>query len=134
MNEFGFTNNDADFAAVADFREAAIADGWSIEPLSQEPIESWAKIEKDGFVGHVLARRNVGKWKYQARVSLWGPDGIDIKPPRVYNWDEINKGLRHCPVCGADGVATERVGFANRSCAKCSPELRKQIETPGWNN
>ena len=84
----------------------------------------------------VLSRENRAgsKFAYEAMVYLWGPDGLSIKPEAPYNWKRIKEGLRVCGWCGAAGVHTERVGFANRVCAKCIPEAQGKIEQPGWDD
>lgn len=132
MDSFGYTNSDAEYQEVIAWREAALADGWTIEPISTESIETWGRIRNGEFLGHVLARRNVGKWKYHAQVSLWGPDDLAIDPLRVYDWPQIEAGIRMCLACGKKDVDTQRVGFAGRCCADCLPEQQKKHEYPGW--
>ena len=135
--QWGFTNDRAYLEAVQAYRDAAIADGWTSEPTyKDESAHRACKLHKGGFVMMVLTRehRPGGPSAYEVQVHLWGPDGLAIKPEAPYNWDQINEGLRVCDWCGATGVYTERVGFANRVCARCAPEARRKIEVPGWSD
>lgn len=151
MNEFGFTNDPNEYEAVTRYREAAKADGWSSEPTYNSESEERASTHsKAGFTMHVIARsrdnfvenpkagifaRNQGTtWSYEAKVNIWGPDGLFINPGKEYGWEKIKAYLRHCPECNAEDVDTERAGFANRVCEKCAPALRSRIERPGWAN
>lgn len=130
----GYTNDSARFAAAVAWREAAIADGWDAKPgyPNHEAMERVCHLSKDGYIVHVLTREKVGKWAYQASVNVWGPDGLAIKPPFVYDMAAITAGTRHCNYCNADDVDTERVGFAGRCCAACLPRQREIAERPGW--
>lgn len=135
IDEFGLTNERKYLDAAATFRHAAIADGWSCIPTygDRESAESHATLEKDGFKCHVMARELSGKkYQYQAQVSIWGPDGLCITAPVLYDWDVIESGVRRCGYCGQEDVDTQRVGFAGRSCEKCLPVARKRDEYPGW--
>jgi len=137
--DFGFTNDIARWQAVNAYRDAAATDGWSIRPTyGSESIERAASLERDGFKMMVLSRDNsdqkARKWKYEAQVSIWGPDGLAINPPATYDFAKIEALTRHCNYCKADDIETERVGFAGRCCAKCLPSMRAKIETPGWCN
>lgn len=127
---FGFTNDREIFDGAVKFREGAMSDGWKFKDDQQDM--SYARLIKDGFVMHVCARKDVGKWQYQAMVSVWGPDGLAIHPDNEYDWDQIQSCVRTCLECGATNVETFRVGFAGRVCEKCLPEQRRKIETPGW--
>jgi len=131
--DFGLTNDRAQFEAAAAFRDAASADGWVVGPNSPpEDVSSWSRGEKEGFVFQILTRQNVGKWKYQAKVSMWGPDGLVIAPPDKYDWQAIKAAVTSCNYCGAAGVAVFRVGFAGRCCDACMPTVRPKVERPGW--
>lgn len=119
------------------WREAAIADGWSIEPIYvHEPQEHAFKLTREGFVIHGLARPIPGPNDTTPvpQLNIWGPDGLAIEPPLTYDGEAIKRGAETCGACGDYPVKTERVGFANRFCAKCAPSHRAAIETPGWNN
>ena len=135
---FGFTNDDAKFQAVADWFDAAIADGWLAEQTyKHEPLERAARLRRDGFTAQILRRseangRKPGKWKYEAMVSLWGPDRLAINPPFPYDMTAIIAGLRTCNACGATDVETQRYSFAGRCCAECRPEMARKHEYPGW--
>jgi hypothetical protein len=148
MMTFGFTNDTKEYDRVRSFRDAAIADRWSHKATyDSEPEERASHLYREGFVMSVLTRsrenevlnpaRGIystshGKWRYEAQVHIWGPDGMAIDSGPVYDWGKLTAGLRHCPECGADDVDTQLVGFANRVCADCAPALRKKIEKPGW--
>src|SRR6185437_538235 len=53
---FGFTNDDAKIAAARQFRDAAVADGWSIAPTygDSESVERAAKLRRDDFTMMIL--------------------------------------------------------------------------------
>lgn len=134
---FGFTNEDDHIESVRAFVAAAVADGWSIEPTyGSEPVTSAARLQKAGYMGQALMRvkDKPSKWKYEAQISLWGPDGLAIKPPCPYDWNAITAGTTRCSACGADGVKTVRYSFAGRCCESCLPKMREQHERPGWTN
>jgi len=131
--DFGLTNDRAQLDAAIAWRDAAAADGWTIEPTYRtEDVSRAARGTKDGFVFTVLTRTEVGSWKYQANVHLWGPDGMALVPPDRYDWQAIQSAVRKCNYCGAEDVAVERVGFAGRCCAACMPTVRPKVEYPGW--
>lgn len=134
--DFGFTNDDARFAAATAWREAAIADGWDAKPsYASEAMDRMCKLERDGFVVRVASRTQMGKWKYQADVCGWAPDGLQIRLPTVYtDFELIKQQVRHCSDCNKDDVDTFRVSFAGRVCASCLPAAQKAREYPGWSN
>lgn len=134
---FGFTNDESKIEAVRAFRDAAVADGWSIEATygKHEPLERAAKLHRDGFVMRILTRDNTDRGyrkKYEAEVNIWGPDGMAITPPKEYSFAAISDGVLTCGECKKTGVKTQLVGFANRACSDCAPALRAVIEKPGW--
>lgn len=137
-NDFGFTNDQTRFALVRAYVAAAVADGWSIEPTygTSESVDRAAKLTRDGFVMLTLAREYPAgsKWAGEARISMWAPDGLAIKPPDTYDWAAIQAGVRHCNWCDADDVETFRAGFAGRVCQQCLKEARVKYEFPGWTN
>lgn len=133
--EWGFTNEPARLRGAKQFRDDAVADGWSIEPTYiSESVDSASRLKRDGFVMLIVTREKVGKWEFEANVNIWGPDGLAIRPPEFYDFSKIELGTRTCNYCGKSDVPTERVGFAGRCCAACLPEARRKIETPGWTN
>ena len=131
--DFGYTNDQALFEAAVMWRDAAIADGWDARATYDcEPFERASTLTRNGFVAQIITRKDVGKWKFSATISVWGPDGLAINPPNKYKWESISEGISTCNYCGATGVETHRVGFAGRVCLKCKPEISKKVEYPGW--
>lgn len=133
---FGFTNDKSVYDAAVKFRDDAVDDGWEIKPTYKtEDVNSAASLSRDGFSMMVLARdKGAGKWKYEAKVSIWGPDKLAIRAPAKYDYNKITSGLRKCTECGAEDVDCKRVGFAGRCCAPCLPKAKKKYEYPGWTN
>ncbi|MCF8534075.1 MAG: hypothetical protein K9G48_13790 [Reyranella sp.] len=135
--DFGLTNDVTRLEAARAYVAAAVADGWGIEPsYSSEPIESAAKLRREGFQMSVLMRVQdpARSTRYQVSISVWGPDGLVIRPPDAYDWVKIKGGLRRCNNCNAEDVDTERYSFAGRCCAACLPKMRADHEKPGWTN
>lgn len=138
-SEFGFSNDRADLETVREWVAAAVADGWNIEPTYKtEPQESAATLSKNGFRAMALMRDrgeiHDRRYRYEAHVSAWGPDGLAISVPKRYDFALIEKAVRRCGECGREDVDTQRVGFAGRVCAGCLPEARKKHEYSGWTN
>ncbi len=134
IDEFGFTNNQAHYDAVIKFRDDAVRDGWSCVPTydNHESMERAASLEKEGFKCHILSRTKVGKWRFAAQVSLWGPDGLCITAPMEYDWEKIKSGIKRCVYCGKEDVTDiVCVGFAGRSCPECAPAENKKLG-PNW--
>lgn len=130
----GFTNEDKYFRIVCDWRDAAMADGWTMEQTyNTEEWDSACKLKKDGYDASVLTRikKPAGKWKYETSVYLWGPDELVIRPPFPYNWSLIVKGLNTCNNCGATNLRTFRYSFAGRACEYCLPAMKRKYEQPG---
>ncbi len=134
--DFGFTNDKEQYDAAIAFRKDAVKDGWSIKPtyITLESIDRASTLEKEGFKCSILTRTNIGKWKYQASVAIWGSDGMVISAPFKYDWNVIKAGLRRCNTCKKEDVDVFCVGFAGRVCKECLPEQRKKHEYPGWTN
>jgi hypothetical protein len=136
--DFGFTDDESMWLAVQHWRDAALADGWSIAPTygDHEPVESAARLTRPGgWVVQVLSRdrRETGRGKaFEATIHAWGPDGLAVTPPPIYDFAAMQSGLRTCLACGATDVATQRVNFAGRVCITCLPEQRRLTERPGW--
>ena len=136
-NEWGFTNDPEDIERVRQWVAAAVADGWTIYPTYRtEPVESAARLSKDGFQAQVLMRdhgtEGTHRWRYEAKVSLWGPDGLCLSVPQVYDWERLTSATRMCGECGAKDVDIQRVGFAGRCCATCLSKARAKYEYDGW--
>lgn len=137
--EFGLTNDEKAIEGVRQYVADATADGWSIEPTyATESIERAAHLRREGFVMSIIARddRNEKgrRFMFSAQVNIWGPDGLAITPPRLYDFDEIKARARTCNNCGAKDAETTRYSFAGRCCANCLPEMRATHEKPGWCN
>lgn len=135
---WGMTNDYRRVEAAIAYREAAKADGWIAEPIyKNESIDQACALTRDGFTINILTRTNCrsNRYKYQASVSIWGPDRLIVKPSSYqYNWPLIRDGVRCCHECGATDVYTTRVSFAGRVCKPCLPTARAKHEKPGWDN
>lgn len=137
VGDFGFSNDRSHLDSVVAYRDAAVADGWSIRGTYEpsESVERAARLQRDGFVMQVLTRDNSerahGK-KFEASVHIWGPDGLAVTPPPLYDFAEIAARTRVCSACKKRDVDTERYSFAGRCCAECLPEMRRRHERPGW--
>ena len=115
------------------YYEAMKADGWDSAPTyASEPESRHATLWKDGFSAHAKMRTKVGKWKYEAQISIWGPDGLHFRPWQEYSMERLIAAIRTCSMCGATDVETVRFSFAGRCCKPCLPEVKKKHEFPGW--
>lgn len=132
-NQWGFTNKQSDYDRICTFRDAAVNDGWSIKPTyGTESVDRASSLKKDGFVMMIITRETPHKWKYEANISIWGPDGLGIPSPYSYDFDKISKSLTTCPVCKAENVETQRFSFAGRCCADCRPKMAAKHEQGNW--
>lgn len=119
-------------AALA-WRNAATADGWQIRPTYEtEPLERAATlISPDGFRASIITRTNTNadkaRWVFETSIDVWGPDGLYIKPPTVYDRAAVHAGVLTCNYCGAHPVPTGRVGFAGRACLTCQPVQESKL-------
>lgn len=133
--DFGFTNDEAKIVAAETWRDAAAADGWSMTPTyaPHEGIERAAKLlHPDGYQAQIITRRRRAedrhkKWAGEASVSVWGPDGLSIRSPYVYDMAAIRAATEKCHYCKAFPVKTVRVGFAGRACEACQPGEEKKL-------
>lgn len=133
MGKTGFTNESLTVALA--WKQAAIKDGWEVTPTYRfESVETAATLNKDGFKASVVTRPSDGRTNPYGNVSVWGPDGLAIRPDKEYNWTQIHSGVTTCQYCKATNVATERVGFAGRCCAVCMLTVRPKVEFSGWTN
>lgn len=134
--EYGFTNDPDLLAATQAWRDAAVADGWSVEPTygDHEPVESAAKLTRQGWVCLILTRtKEAGrKWRFEAEVSVWAPDRLRVETPAFYDFEALVAGTRVCSACKAADVETQRFSFAGRCCAACRPEMARQTEQGNW--
>lgn len=111
---------------VEEFVAAARADGWAAEQPQHAGV---VKLQKQGFVLQVILRTD---GSMNPQFGVWGPDGLGLRVPDVYDWEALQRNLRRCNFCDAADVEVFRVGFAGRCCEKCLPEQRKRLEFPGW--
>lgn len=135
--DFGFTDDKSMLDAAYAWRDAAVSDGWFLtQTYASEDVDRSFTLTKDGFKVSGITRTDLSnrKWKYEVSINGWGPDGMVIKLPKIYDGEIIKKGINHCNYCNADNVKTERVGFAGRCCANCIGAQRAISEKPGWNN
>jgi hypothetical protein len=135
---FGFTRDATMHTAALQWRDDAVRDAWSIEPTygDSESVDRAWRLSRDGFSVQGISRlyEPGRKWAAEASIHIWGPDGLAIKTPSLYDFAEIEAGLTTCEACGAKGVKTQRVAFANRCCTACVPAQRKELERHGWTN
>ena len=132
--DFGFTNSKERFNAAVAYKKALMNDHWKVdESYKDRPTEEMVKLNRGGFIALFVTRKHdVGKWKFEAAVSLWGPDGLVIVPPEKYNWKAIRRSITICGYCESKKAETFRVGFAGRCCSECLDRVRKKVEYPGW--
>lgn len=132
-----------DPALIFAWRDAAVADGWTITPTYEnESVDTAFHLaHANGFKISGCARPDTKSYPPRPvqpsggyyTLAGWDDRGIGFDPfPAVYSLAALVALTRHCPICGADDVDTNRVGFADRACATCTPGLRAKIETPGW--
>lgn len=127
-----------ELAVVEVWRDAAAADGWSIEPTYQtEPVDRAARLKHPkGYTGQILTRNDLtdvrAAPRVEASVYLWGPDGLAVTAPRRYDFAKIEASAKTCANCKKTDVETVRYSFAGRCCKDCLPEMRAKHEKPGW--
>lgn len=125
---------------VRNWRDAAIADGWSIEATyGSESVERAARLKRDSFLVSILTREPEPKpWHANppAEYSIfgWGPDGLALELGETYDWEFLNRNLLLCGACGKYKPKVVRVCFCNRVCEDCEPKERARLEKPGWSN
>ena len=117
------------------YKETMEKDGWTFKYLFHEndPI---FKGYKDGYVCQ-LSLRNKDVDDFDSsfkRINMWKPDGIAIKAPYIYSWEEIVNNSNICDICGKHSEKIVKIAFANKSCPSCEKEARKKYEFPGWCN
>lgn len=79
------------------WRDAAVADGWSIEPTyAHEPKEHAFRLWRDGYCAQGLARPIPGPHGTipVPEIHIWGPDGLSIKTPETYDFEHIRRRWR----------------------------------------
>ena len=121
---------------VCAFRDAAIADGWTVKPMSpHESVDTWARLTRDGYVMHAVARPPRFSYsKPHASISIWAPDTLGVCVPETYSWNEIQRLATVCDNCMKECEKTVRYSFAGRCCETCLPEMRAKYEQPGWDD
>jgi hypothetical protein len=126
------------YEKIVAFRDAAVKDGWSIKPTYKlEEVDEASTLQRDGFRMSILTRMAspgdlYRRPSFDVCIGIWGPDGLAIRVPPVYNFESIKEGLRICNNCKKTNVKTERYSFAGRCCKKCLPQMKKEHEGPGW--
>lgn len=130
----------AGYYKAKEWREAAIADGWTSKPTYEKESEERAStLQRNGFTAQIITRTPEPKpWnqhpKPEGMVTIWGPDRLSVVTPWPYDWQHIEAGLRRCMECGAKDVDTQRASFAGRVCSACLAMAKAKYEHPGWNN
>jgi hypothetical protein len=117
------------------YREAAVADGWSVRPTydGHEAVERAATLERDGWVMHIIARTPRDDTELpSASVCIWAPDKAQIRPPLTYDFAAMVAATKVCIACKSEGVETRRLAFASRVCAACEDDYRRTHMGPGW--
>lgn len=133
FNLYGFTNDENKVLAARLFRLSALTDGWAPD---REVVDCFDRLEREGWKLFVVARENGldHRYKFTAKISIWGPDGLQVRPPALYDWETLQLLLRRCNLCGATDVQTQRYSFAGRCCVNCLDEARRVTEKPGWDD
>jgi tRNA(Ile2) C34 agmatinyltransferase TiaS len=120
---------------VTQWREDALADRWTIEPLYHfsdgkiaKPQSTAAKMTKGDFIAQVYARK-----ENDCHVSIWRKsDGLSVDTPEVYSMAKIEKNSHLCQYCGKSFEKTVSIGFAGRCCPACRVTHLAEVEYPGW--
>lgn len=137
--DFGFrraSEAEAALAGVRQWRSDAIAAGWSHEPTYGESESEDRAMRLTGPLGwsaQTIARPNENGGA-AASIHVWGPDGLAVEVPPFFDMGALTAATLRCSRCKAEGVETQRVGFAGRVCGACISEARKEVERPGWNS
>lgn len=88
--------------------------------------------------GTFKRRADVHGWFVQDTIEGYANNeyGLNIAEDTPTTLNDLREAYTTCPVCGRNvgGANIVRVAFANRCCVDCAPELRQQLETPGWYN
>lgn len=133
--DFGFTNDEARIVAAETWRDAALADGWTGE-ATYAPTEGMDRAallhHSEGYQAQIVTRRTrpedkPKKWKFEASIAVWGPDGLAVAPPNIYDMAAMRISVSTCLYCNVHPVKTVRVGFAGRACETCQPGEEKKL-------
>lgn len=121
---------------VTEWRDAAIADGWSHAPTypRHEDEGRACTLNRDGYTAMILTRDDTDRFKGVYGISLWCPRGMALAVPKQYSFETLERNRRLCSECKQLSDDIRHVAFANRVCAACEPAARKKYEYPGWNN
>lgn len=122
------------------FKQAAVADGWSIKPTysNHESTDTAATLNHpDGFTMQIYTRDHLplvpnAITRYEVDISIWGTDTLSIEVPPVYNMQAIRDGMKKCFNCHKIVDQTFRYSFAGRCCKDCLPRMREIHEKSGW--
>jgi hypothetical protein len=136
FREMRQARKDGEVAAAQAWRDAAILDGWDARPTyKHEGMNRAFSLERDGWLTMGLARPGDDEAPPlpNGMITVYAPDKLQVLVPIVYpGMDVLASMARRCDKCERMDVDTRRVGFANRVCADCHPEMQAAIETPGW--
>jgi len=122
MNNLNLTKKQA-----AEYEQAARADGWK-QHHEHQSKGYYVWLEKEGWTMQIMEPHG----RAEGGATIWAPDQLQIVPPCLYDWEEMQRRTRFCSYCKATNVDTVRVGFAGRVCENCRPDAAKILEKPGW--
>ena len=115
---------------IVAWRDAAVADGWSITPTyNSEGIDRASTLDRDGWKALILTRS-----ERDCDVVVWSSDRLVVTHGTIYSFEELKRNERLCSNCGSTEIATVRIGFAGRVCPTCREKLKPIIEYSGWCN
>lgn len=135
---------------LVDWVESAVADGWSLRPTYNEPVEHAGTLtrpaaddecagahERTTWVVMYLNRppgptKHGNRLRRDIAIHAWGPDRLAVKAPRPYSMEAMRAALRTCLDCGLADVDVVRIGFAGRTCRACHAKNVALVEYPGW--
>lgn len=131
----------AEAQRIEAWRLAALADGWQQVPTYRgESVERAATLTKDGFKALLINRpsgpeRPDGSgFTGEVQLNVWGPDGLAVLVPKVYDFAALTENLQRCEFCQQVVEKTVRIGWAGRACPPCREKHAPEIERPGWTN
>jgi len=122
---------------VRAWKIAAFTDGWGVQRSYQnEPVDSACTMWRHDpdFKALLLMReKSETRTRGYFNISIWGPDGLFVRPIFPYHMATLLDELHVCSSCGAKNITPYRYSFAGRCCADCLPKLQARYERDGWN-